>query len=103
MAKIITVLIISGLFLGCSITTEKYRYKLRFDRFYFLLDSQEKVYFASGELDKLAASLNPRLISDKNLYSKWKDIQYYEAISTFDALQTSHFFREIILKELNRD
>jgi hypothetical protein len=30
-------------------------------------------------------------------------MQFSEAIATFDPAETAHFFREIILKELNRD
>jgi hypothetical protein len=103
MAKIIPLLIIAGLFLSCSVTTEKYRYKLRFDKFYFLLNSDEKGYFASDDLDKLGSSVKLRLASDTNFYSKWRDVQFYEAIATFDPVQTGHFFRETILKELNLD
>jgi len=103
MNKLITCLIIAVLAVGCSVTTEKYRYKLRFDRFYFLLNNEEKEYFATGELDKVASSLSLRLQNDKNLKERWRDVQFYEAIATFDPYQTAHFFRDEILKELNRD
>lgn len=91
------------LLFGCSVTSEKFRYQSRFDRFYFLLNNDEKGYFASGDLDKLSASIKPRLESDKTLNERWKDVQYYEAISGFNPGQTAHFFREVILKELDRD
>ncbi len=103
MIKIMPVLIISLILAGCSSTSEKYRYKLRFDRFYFLLNGEEKGYFASNDLDKLAGSVASRLSNDAKLMEKWRDMQFNEAIATFDPYQTSHFFREIILKELNRD
>lgn len=91
------------LLFGCSVTSEKFRYQSRFDRFYFLLNNDEKGYFASGDLDKLSASIKPRLESDKALNKHWDDVQYYEAISGFNPAQTAHFFREVILKELDRD
>lgn len=103
MARLIPLLIIAGLFLGCSVTTEKYRYKLRFDRFYFLLAGDEKEYFASNQLDKLGSSVKIRLASDTNFYNKWRNVQFYEAIATFDPYQTVHFFRNVILRELNQD
>jgi hypothetical protein len=68
-----------------------------------LLDKDEKAYFASDDLYKLSVSLSNRLSGDNNLKEKWRAMQFYEAIATFDPYQTAHFFREIILKELNRD
>ncbi len=103
MKKILALLVVTGLFLGCSVTSEKYRYKWRFDKFYSLLNNEEKGCFASNDLDKLGASLKSRLAGDKKLKENWDNVQYYEAIKTFDALETAHFFRAVILKELNRD
>jgi hypothetical protein len=103
MKNILALLVITGLFLGCSVTSEKYRYKWRFDKFYGLLNNEEKSCFASNDLDKLSASLKSRLESDKKLKENWDNVQFYEAIKTFDVLETTHFFRAVILKELNRD
>lgn len=90
------------LFMGCSVTSEKYRYQWRMDRFYGLLSAEEKAAFKTGSLDKLGLSLEKRVSADSKLSNQYINVQIYEAITAFDAAQTAHFFRFTILKELNR-
>ncbi len=88
---------------GCAVTSEKYRYQGRIDNYYKLLNNDEKDAFRNGDYDQLAASFSKRIEADKKLSNEFIKVQQYEAITTFDAKQTAHFFREIILKELNRN
>ncbi|OHD56539.1 MAG: hypothetical protein A2014_04395 [Spirochaetes bacterium GWF1_49_6] len=88
---------------GCVVTSEIYRYKNRFDHFYTLLGDQEKQLFAQDKLTELGASIDKKLASDSEFYKKYREVQIYEAITSFDGAKTSWFFRYIILKELNRE
>lgn len=87
---------------GCSVTSEKYRYQQRVDRFYSLLNQEEKADFAAGNVARAGASIEKRVASDKKLAEDYSVLQTEEAINTFDGAQTVRFFREIILRELNR-
>ncbi|OHD56972.1 MAG: hypothetical protein A2Y33_08405 [Spirochaetes bacterium GWF1_51_8] len=88
---------------GCVVTSESFRYKNRFDRFYNLLTDREKQLFAEDKLAELGALLDTHETNDANFYKEYRDVQIYEAITTFDGKKTAWFFRYIILKELNRD
>jgi hypothetical protein len=87
---------------NCAVTSEKYRYQQRLDHFYRLLNTEEKKMFGSNELGSLGKSLEKRLSENSNFIKEFKKVQFTEAINTFDGYQTVHFFRETILKELNR-
>lgn len=100
MKKIVYFILI--LFLGCAVTSEEYRYKKRFDNFYSIMDNNEKQLFALNKLQELGDSLRKRLLVDKNLKEKWHSMQVAEAIYSFSPYETAKFFREIILRELNR-
>lgn len=88
---------------SCITTTEKYRYQQRVDSFYHLFQEEEWNYFKSADFGSAAKMISERLNNDKKFLSKWKKVQYDEAIATFDVEQTLKFFYEIILKELNKD
>lgn len=103
MKKALTLLITLAVFAGCSVTSEKYKYQQRFDRFYNILNSAEKKDFAENSIDKVGASLDKRVAEDKKLAASWLAVQTEEAINTFDGVQSVRFFREIILRELNRN
>jgi hypothetical protein len=103
--------LLNSLFLGfialalltnCSVTSEKFRFQWRFDHFFNLLNDSEKNAFREDNLDALGSSLEQRLSTDKKLKEQMRSVQFYEAITSFDAKQTGHYYREIILKELNR-
>jgi hypothetical protein len=87
---------------GCSVTSEKYRYQQRIDRFFNLLTQEEKTSFAAGDIVQAGNSIDKRLASDKKFADGFTAVQTEEAINTFDGQQTIRFFREIILRELNR-
>jgi len=103
MRKIIYFILIIVFISGCAVTSEKYRYKVRFDNFYFLLNDSEKQLFASNKFQELGDSLKARLSNDKSLKEKWHSMQVAEAIYSFSPYETAKFFREIILRELNRE
>lgn len=88
---------------ACSVTSEKYRYQHRFDSFYNLLDREEASLFASNNLVQVAERLEKRMASDPKLVAAYRDAQTDEAILTFGVSQTVRFYREIILRELNRN
>lgn len=88
---------------SCITTTEKYRYQQRVDNFYHLFQAEEWNYFKSADFGSAAKMISERLKNDNKFLSKWKKVQYDEAIATFDVEQTLKFFYEIILKELNKD
>ena len=103
MNKIIAIGIILFFFSGCSVTSEKYRYQWRFDKFYSLLNDDEKAGFRNADYSKVGLSLDKRITEDKKLDTDLKKVKEYEAITTFSGEQTAHFFGEIILRELNRN
>jgi hypothetical protein len=88
---------------GCVVTSEIYRFKNRFDHFYNLLNDQEKQLFAQDKLAELGASIDKKLTSDPEFYKEYREVQIYEAITSFNGADTAWFFRYIILKELNRE
>jgi hypothetical protein len=103
MNKIIAIGIVLFFLSGCSVTSEKYRYQWRFDKFYNLLSDEEKADFRNADYAKVGLSLDKRASGDKKLVAELKKVKEYEAITTFSGEQTAHFFREIILRELNRN
>lgn len=103
MKKILVFSVVLAILAGCSVTSEKYKYQQRFDHFYNLLNSQEKKDFAEGSTDKVGVSIDKRASEDKKLAAAWLAVQTEEAINTFDGVQSVKFFREIILRELNRE
>lgn len=87
---------------SCTVTSEKYRYQGRFDSFFHLLNDTEKDAFRMNDLNAFASSLEKRLAADTKLNESWRKMQFNEAITSFDAAQTAHFFHDVMLRELNR-
>ncbi len=102
MKKVILLTAVLFFFAGCAVTSESYRYKIRFDDFYRLLNDQEKTFFNDNKLAELGASLDQRASTDLELSNDLREVKIHEAITTFDGSETAYFFRSIILRELNR-
>lgn len=87
---------------SCVVTSEKYRFQKRMDAFYNLLGEEEIKYFRQADFQSAGEAIKKKLGEDTNFYKKWKELQYAEAIATFDPDQTVGYFYRVILKELNR-
>ncbi len=99
---IIFVFFISLILSNCTTVSEKFRYQQRIDAFYNLLEEEEWTLFKKREFEKAGDLIKERLSNNREFFKKWKQMQYNEAIATFDPAQTLKFFYEIIYKELNR-
>ena len=102
MKKIALIGFILILTAGCAVTSEKYRYQQRFDKFFHLLSEEEKAMFRKADFAGAGQSIDARLLSDKKFSNAWRTVQFAEAITTFDGVQSIRFFYTIILRELNR-
>jgi hypothetical protein len=106
MRKILTLAIFAAMAVtvlsGCAVTSDKYRFQQRIDHWYSLLNSEEKSLFRDARMTELGDSLSARLAKDPKLATNYRIMQESEAITSFDPDQTAVFFREIILRELNR-
>ncbi len=87
---------------SCTVTQEKYRYQQRFDHFYSLLSDSQKRLFRKNSLEELGKSIDDRKKSDAIFAVGLKKVTEYEAIATFSGSATASFFRDTILRELNR-
>lgn len=94
-------LFISGLN-SCSVLTEEYRFKKRFDRFYEFLSKEEQKAFSSRDLGQVSLSLEQRISADTNLIQEWREIKDGEAITTFSTADAVQFYYSVILKEIHR-
>lgn len=101
MRKLLIAVLAVLAFSGCAVTSEKYRYQTRFDKFYHLLNDEEKVLFAANDMRGVGQSLARRQAADRDLSNAMKAVEDYEAITSFSDEQTAGFFRNVILKELN--
>ena len=103
MNKIIVLGIVLFFLSGCSVTSEKYRYQIRFDRFFNLLSEQEKASFRNADYAGTGQSIDKRAETDQKLALELKKVREYEAITPFSGEQVAHFFGVTILRELNRN
>lgn len=99
---ILLMLFLVLLFTGCSVTKEKYRYQHRFDHFYSLLNGNEQELFRKNDLKNLGISIDNRIKNGGDFAKELKKVTEYEAIATFSGQSTASFFRNTILRELNR-
>ena len=103
MKKLIFILAVIMFLSGCAATSDKFQFQMRMDSFYRILNTNELAAFQKGDYDAFSNSIDSRLSNESRLLKAFSAIQENEAITTFNSYQTAHFFREIILRELNRE
>jgi len=101
--KRLWIVMMVGMLAGCAVTTVEYQYKLRFDRFYRLLNDTEKAAFRRDQFDVLGQSLEKRMAVDKQLSNAMDAVMFDEAIHTFRMDQVGMFFKRYILTGFHQD